>query len=141
MFYLNGEQPPWDLQHRSAAEILREEFDVDGGRHENEPQVGAVLQQRAKDPEQEVTVEVSLVDLVHNHHLVLGQRLLLLDLSQQETLSQEEQLGGRGPSGLKADLVPNLEETGKQLVSNVMFGKQNHFFDGPSGTGPTFDPN
>lgn len=109
--YLDGKQSPWNLQHRSAVKVLREEFDVDGGRHENEPQVGAVLQQRAKDPKEKIAVEVSLVDLVHDHHLVLRQRLLLLDLSQQETLSQEEQLGGRGPSGLKANLVPNLKKT------------------------------
>lgn len=68
-----------------------------------------VSQQRAQDPKQEVTVEVSLMDLVHDQHLVLSQRLVLLDLSEQQPLSQEQQFGGRGPGGLKADLVPHLQ--------------------------------
>lgn len=54
-------------------------------------------------------MEVSLVDLVHDHHLVLSQSPVLLDLPQQQALGQEEQLGGRGPGGLKADLVPHLQ--------------------------------
>ena len=49
------------------------------------------------------------MDLVHNHHLVLSQSPVLLDLSEQQPLGQEQQFGGRGPRGLKADLVPDLK--------------------------------
>lgn len=54
-------------------------------------------------------MEMSLVDLIHNHHLVLRQRPVLLDLSEQQPLGQEQQFGGRGPGGFKADLVPHLK--------------------------------
>lgn len=49
------------------------------------------------------------MDLIHDHHLVLIQRLVLLDLPQQEPLGQEKQLGGRRPRSLEADLIPNLK--------------------------------
>lgn len=107
--HLYRKQPAWYLQHRSTTEIVREKFDVDGGWHEDETQVWAVSHQRAQDPKKEVTVEVSLMDLVHNHHLVLSQRPVLLDLSEQQPLSQEQQFGGCGPGGLKAYLVPHLQ--------------------------------
>lgn len=109
--YLYGKQPAWYLQHRSAAKIVGEEFDVDGGRHEDEPQVRAVGQQRAQDAEQEVAVEVPLVHLVHDQHLVLSQRAFLLDLPQQQPLGQEQQLGGGGPGCLEADLEAHLQDT------------------------------
>lgn len=107
--HLYGKQPARYLQHRSTAEIVREKLDVDGGGHEDETQVRALRHQGAQDPKKEVTVEVSLVDLVHDHHLVLGQSPVLLDLSEQQPLSQEQQFGGRGPGGLKAYLVPHLK--------------------------------
>lgn len=106
--HLNREQPAWYLQHRSTAEIVREEFDVDSSRHEDESQVGSFSNQSAQDPEEEVTVEMPLMDFIHNHHLVLSQRPVLLDLSEQQTLSQERQFGGGGAGGLKADLVSYL---------------------------------
>lgn len=49
------------------------------------------------------------MDLINYDHLVLSQRPVLLDLSQQQPLSQEQQLGGCGPGGLKADLVTYLK--------------------------------
>lgn len=107
--HLYRKQSAWNLQHRSAAEIVREQFDVDGGRHEDETQVRAFSHQRAQDPEKEVTVEMSLMDLINYDHLVLSQRPVLLDLSQQQPLSQEQQFGGCGPGGLKADLVTYLK--------------------------------
>lgn len=63
-------------------------------------------------------MKVSLVDLVHDHHLVLGQRPILLDLPEQQAFGQEEQLGGRGPGGLKADLVPDLTSNKKRTIFN-----------------------
>lgn len=106
--HLYGKQPARNLQHRSTAEVLGEQLDVDGGRHQDETQVRAFGQQGAQHPEQEVTVEVPLVDLIHNQHLVLVQRGVLLDLPQQQPLGQKQQLGGGGAGGLEADLVPHL---------------------------------
>lgn len=107
--YLYRKQPAGHLQHRGSAKIVGEEFYVDGGRHEDEPQVGAFSHQRTQDSQQEVTVKVPLVHLVYNHHLVLGECPVVLDLPQQESLRQEQQLGGCGASGLKAYLMPHLQ--------------------------------
>lgn len=107
--YLNGKQPAWYLQHRGAAEVFREELDVDGGWHEDETEVRPIGQQGAQDAEEEVAVEMSLMDLIHDDHLILIQDLVLLDLTQQESLGQEEQLSGWRPRSLEADLIPNLE--------------------------------
>lgn len=78
-------------------------------------------QQGAQDPEKEVTVEVPLVDLVHDQHLVLRQRFVLLDLSEQQPLSEEQQFGGRGPGGLKADLVTHLQSINTRCKLILIF--------------------
>lgn len=51
------------------------------------------------------------MDLVHYHHLVLGQCPVMLDLTQQQPLCQEQQFGGCGPAAFKADLVSYLKVT------------------------------
>lgn len=107
--HLYRKQPAWYLQHRSAAEVVGEQFDVDGGGHEDETQFWGFCQQRAQDPQEEVAVEVSLMDLVHDQHLVLREGPVLLDLPEQQPLCQEQQFGGRGLRGLEADLVPHLQ--------------------------------
>lgn len=107
--YLYRKQPAWYLQHRGITEIVREEFDVDGGWHKDETQVWPVCQQRTQDTKKEVTVKVPFMDLVHDHHLVLSQRPVLLNLPEQQPLGQKQQFGGCGPSGLKAYLVPYLQ--------------------------------
>lgn len=54
-------------------------------------------------------MKMSLMDLVHNHHLIPSQCPVLLDLSKQQPLCQEQQFGGCGSGGLKANLVPHLK--------------------------------
>lgn len=49
------------------------------------------------------------MNFVHNHHLVLSQRPVLLDLSEKQSLSQEQQFGSCGPGGFKAYLMPHLQ--------------------------------
>lgn len=115
--HLNGEESAWHLQNRCVVEIAGEEFDVDGGRHEDQPQVWAQGQKGTQHSQQEVTVQVSLMHLVHDQHLVLSQGIVPLDLPEQETLGQEQQFGSCGAVGLKADLVPNLKtERTRQYV-------------------------
>lgn len=77
----DGKEPPRHLYHRSMAEVAREERDVDGGRHEDDLEVRPLGQQALQDAQQEVIVQVSLVDLIHNQDLVLGQAGLTLDLA------------------------------------------------------------
>lgn len=120
--HLNGEESAWHLQNRCVVEIAGEEFDVDGGRHEDQPQVWAQGQKGTQHSQQEVTVQVSLMHLVHDQHLVLSQGIVPLDLPEQETLGQEQQFGSCGAAGLKADLVPNLKtEHTRQYVFRTHF--------------------
>lgn len=107
--HLNGEESAWHLQNWCVAEVAGEEFDVDGGRHEDQPQVSAQGQKGTQHSQQEITVQVSLMHLVHDQHLVLVQGSVLLDLPEQEALGHEQEFGSCGAAGLKADLVPNLE--------------------------------
>ena len=51
-------------------EVVLEEVDVDCGGHENEPEVLPVLEEALDDPEQEVSVQVTLVHLVQHDHVV-----------------------------------------------------------------------
>ena len=76
----DGEEPPRHLHHGGIAEVAGEERDVDGGRHEDDLEVGPLGQQAPEDPQEEVVVEVPLVHLVHDQHLVLGQAGLPLHL-------------------------------------------------------------
>lgn len=104
----NGEDPPGHLQHGGAPEIVGEEADVDGGRHQHQLQVGPGGQQASQDPQEEIPVEVPLVDLVGDDHPVGGQRRLPLRLPQQQPLGQEDDAGGGRAAALEADLVAHL---------------------------------
>ncbi len=55
-------------------EVVAEETDVDGGGHEDDPEVGPVLQEAFHHTQQEVAVQVALVHLVQHDHVVAGQR-------------------------------------------------------------------
>lgn len=64
--YLNGEESPRHLQNRRIVEIFGEEFNVDGGRHEDKSQIRSQGQKWTQNSQQEVAVQVSLVNLVHD---------------------------------------------------------------------------
>lgn len=64
--YLNGKESPRHLQNRCIVEIVWEEFNVDGGRHEDQSQIRSQEQKCTQNSKQKVTVQVSLVHLVHD---------------------------------------------------------------------------
>lgn len=64
-------------------------------------------------------MEVSLVNLINYHHLILSQCPVLLDLSKQQPLSQKQQFGGCCLGGFKADLVPHLQYVDLILLSSI----------------------
>ena len=104
----DGEEPPRHLHHGGIAEVAGEERDVDGGRHEDDLEVGPLGQQAPEDPQEEVVVEVPLVHLVHDQHLVLGQAGLPLHLPEEQPHRQEHDLRGRRACALETDLVADL---------------------------------
>lgn len=116
--HLNGEESAWNLQNGCIVKIAGEEFDVDGGRHENQPQIWTQRQKGTQHSQQKITMQVSFMHLIHDQHLVLAQGSVLLDLPEQETLGQEQEFGSRGAAGFKADLVPNLKTEHTKCFSN-----------------------
>lgn len=64
--YLNGKESTWHLQNRCIIEIFGEEFNVDGGRHENQSQIRPQEQKWTQNSQQKVTVQVSLMNLIHD---------------------------------------------------------------------------
>ena len=66
--------------------VVAEEWYVDGGWHEDDPEVGAVLEEALDHAEQEVPVEVALVHLVQHDHVVARQGGVRGDLPEQEVI-------------------------------------------------------
>lgn len=104
----DGEEPPRHLHHGRIAEIAGEECNVDGGRHEDNLEVGPRGQEAPQDAQEEVVVQLPLVDLIHDQDLILGQAGLSLDLPQEQPHRQEHDLGGRRACAFEADLVADL---------------------------------
>lgn len=94
---------------------MGEELDVDGGRHEQQAQVGPGGQQTPKDPQQNVGVEVPLVDLIDDENVVPRELGVPLSLAEEQPLGQEEDLGGGRAGGVETDLVGDLEGRGGGL--------------------------
>lgn len=68
---LDGEEASRDFEERSAREIVLEGGGVEGGAHDDELEVGAVVEDLLDHAENHVGLERSLVDFVENHHVVV----------------------------------------------------------------------
>ena len=124
------EEPAWHLEHwRAAVEIVAEQLDVDGGAHEDDPEVLPLLDEALHDAQQEVSVQVALVHLVEHHHVVGAEAGVRGDLAEEEALRQEDDLGGRALGLLESDLVADL---GAVLVERLV--------GDPVGQGDAGDP-
>ena len=100
--HLNGVGASGDLDDRGgngeglpavadllAAEVLGEALGVDGGRGDDDLEVGALGQQTRQVAQDEVDVEAALVSLVHDDRVVAAQLGIGLDLRQQDAVSHE----------------------------------------------------
>ena len=67
IYLLNWEGPAGDLDAFAFQEVIREEFGVDCGGHEEDLQIRSQRQQISEDEEEEVRLFRSLVNLVHDH--------------------------------------------------------------------------
>ena len=84
----NGEGPP-PVADLLAAEVLGEALGVDGGRGDDDLEVGALGQQARQVAQDEVDVEAALVGLVHDDRVVAAQLGVGLDLRQQDAVGHE----------------------------------------------------
>ena len=100
--HLNGVGAPGDLDDRGgngeglpavadllAAEVLGEALGVDGGRGDDDLEVGALGQQTRQVAQDEVDVEAALVGLVHDDRVIAAQLGVGLDLRQQDAVGHE----------------------------------------------------
>ena len=53
--------------------VVLKQLDVDGGRHEDDLEIRALLDEAFHHAEEEVSVKMPFVDLVQNDHVVRGE--------------------------------------------------------------------
>ena len=100
--HLNGVGASGDLDDRGrdgeglpavadllAAEVLGEALGVDGGRSDDDFEVGALGQQARQVAQDEVDIEAALVGLVHDDRVIAAQLGVGLDLRQQDAVGHE----------------------------------------------------
>ena len=85
--YLDGVQPPGDLDHGAAPEVPGEELQVDGGGHDDKAELGAARDDPVQQPQEQVGVEVPLVRLVDDKHVELVQAGVARQLSARSGVS------------------------------------------------------
>ena len=79
----------FDVHHRRVAEVFGETVGVDGGRGDDQLQVGALGDQLLEVAEQEVDVEAALVRFVDDQRVVFRQPAVGLDFRQQDAVGHE----------------------------------------------------
>ena len=113
---VDGEAARVHPHDRAASEVGREDLGVDGGRGDHHAQVVTPLQHLFEQAQREVDVEAAFVRLVHDHHLVLAQIAVELDLLQQYAVGHDLDRAGAGRRVLEPHLV------GDQVFRNAVRG-------------------
>jgi hypothetical protein len=109
VFDVNGKRSALRVQHGRVAEKRRERLRLEGRRHHREPQVRAHrLLQLAYDAEREITLEVTLVELVEHHDADLVEVGIADQAPREHALGHEPQSGLTTASLLEANTVANL---------------------------------
>ncbi len=78
-----------DLDHRRTVEVRGEARGVDGGRGDDDLEIGALGRQALQVPEQEIDVQAALVRLVDDQRVVGAQPRIALRLGQQNAVGHE----------------------------------------------------
>ncbi len=120
--HLHGVCTPADLDDRGVAEVPGEALGVDGGRGDDDLEVGPLRQQLGEVAQQEVDVEGPLVGLVDDDRVVGAQLAVGLDLGEQDAVRHQLDEGGLrvdlvGEADLPAD---GLAERGVQLLRHAL---------------------
>ncbi len=122
---LHRKQPARDLDHRrraeSRCEVVRKPVGVDGGRGDDDLQVGPPRQDLAQVAEQEVDIQAALVRLVDDQRVVGAQQRVVLRLGQQDAVGHElDRCAGLQPV-LEAHLVADhVAQRRLQLVGDAL---------------------
>ncbi len=105
-----------DLEHGGdgrAAEVVAEPLRVDGGRGDDDLQVGAARQEPLEVSQQEVDVERTLVGLVDDDRVVLAEVSIALRLGEQDAVGHELDAGAIAGLVAEADLAPHRAAQGR----------------------------
>src|SRR5690606_9661321 len=78
-----------DLDHGRAVEVAREALGIDGGRGDDDLEVGPLRQQLLEITEQEIDVEAALVRLVDDDGVVGFEEAVALRLGKQDAVGHE----------------------------------------------------
>lgn len=81
------------LDHDSLFEVVREEVNINGGRHENDLEIRTLLGETLENAQKEIGEHVSFVHFVDHYQIVLFQVGICLDLSEKHSLGNEEYFG------------------------------------------------
>lgn len=75
---------------RGIIEIRGKELDIDSSRHKHQFEVRSPLNKSSQDSQEEVPMDVPLMNLIHNNHIVPREVRVRGHLTKKETLSEEE---------------------------------------------------
>ena len=113
-------QPAGYFDHRGAVEVLGKPLRVDGGRGDDDFQVGPPGQDLLQVAEQEVDVEAALVRLVDDDRVVGAKEAVVLGFRQQDAVGHQLDVAVRAGMVGKAHLVADdLAERALQFLRDA----------------------
>ncbi len=87
--HLDREGAAFHADHRRVVGVLRKALGVDGGRGDDQLEIGALVQQLLEIAQQEIDIEAALVRLVHDDGVVGRQPTVAGDFRQQDAVGHE----------------------------------------------------
>lgn len=104
-------------------EVLGKALRVDGGRGDDDLQVGPARQQLLEVAEQEINVEAALVRLVDDDRVVAAQQRIVLRLGQQDTVGHQLDRGAGRQRVVETHLVADvLAQRRADLLGDALGG-------------------
>ncbi|MNM66148.1 hypothetical protein D3C81_776180 [compost metagenome] len=91
--HFHREGAAFHADHRRIVEMLGKARGIDGGRGDDQLQIGALAQQLLEIAEQEIDVEAAFVRLVDDDRVVIGQPAVAADFRQQDAVGHELDAG------------------------------------------------
>ena len=86
--HFHRESPPGYFQHWRITEVIGKAFMVDGGRGNNELEIGALRQQLLEIAEQKIDIQAALVGLIDDQGVVVVEKAIPLDLIEQHAIGK-----------------------------------------------------
>lgn len=70
---MQGHLVQTNSNHRCTLKVIGEKLYVDSGGHQYQFQIIPIVDQKPQNSEEEVAVNVTLVDLIHDNHIIPAQ--------------------------------------------------------------------